>query len=458
LESPPRLRREEPSDRVGRVRLGQIKTHEVSFQKASSKEGEAGHSSVNKVIQAGLETDQARDQAMEEAQKLQQVVSGLQDRIAASQLPLAPPPPAASTLGPSFPSYGIRGGGAAYSVTQSMPHYPFDAEGAYQHMQRQVQALNEAFGTISDVLMEEVDAVRAEMTSQRREVTNAAAAQGNEIRELKIKAETMGGVIGEVRKEIRRGAAEASEHNDNVHSEMRALALECRRANEVAAEAVRQNGVLSERLELMQKEQRRQLEASDEVQNASRKREIQLTSGFEQTKDLVERRGLEAAELAEKTEEKLTSLKVEHAEASSALAMDVGALAEEAAQVRQDHAAQMKALAGELQVCLTESQDNSQRQLGTLTEDMKSLNGDTEARLATELHQTGGLVERLEAELRAVQSQVRGLETALETQKGDLTALITQRGEDAARRMESMSHAVKVFADMAVIADPSAHA
>ena len=70
---------------------------------------------------------------------------------------------------------------------------------SYESLSRQVQALNEAFGTISDVLVEEVDALRVEM-SRRHELVDA------ELGSLRGEVVRMSTALTEVRSQLSTGS------------------------------------------------------------------------------------------------------------------------------------------------------------------------------------------------------------------------------------------------------------
>ena len=74
-------------------------------------------------------------------------------------------------------------------------------EGAsYEDLRRQVQALNEAFGTISDVLVEEVDAIRSEMARRHEHIEC-------EIKSVREQVARVSTEVAEVRTQLTGGAS-----------------------------------------------------------------------------------------------------------------------------------------------------------------------------------------------------------------------------------------------------------
>lgn len=101
-------------------------------------------------------------------------------------------------------------------------------EGAsYEDLRRQVQALNEAFGTISDVLVEEVDAIRSEMARRHEHIEC-------EIKSVREQVARVSTEVAEVRTQLTGGASVGVSINqlenglERLQSEMAALSEQMR--------------------------------------------------------------------------------------------------------------------------------------------------------------------------------------------------------------------------------------
>ena len=232
---------------------------------------------------------------------------------------------------------------------------------------------------------------------------------------------------------------------------MRSLQVECRKAQDEATASTSQVEVLSERIGHLQKDCNKMEQANQERVNQAVQREKMLSSEIDANRELLETKLAESSQQNARTEGRLDELQSQHTSASAALASDVKALAEEAVAVRQDYTNQLKGLAGELQQRLVSAEAATSQQIG----EVQQANSVMEQRIGTELRTTCVSIEKLESDVRSVSTKARQLETGVERQREELMTTINKRGDDASRRLESLSHAVKVFADMAQAMDGS---
>eukprot|EP00658_Telonema_sp_P-2_P072558 TRINITY_DN61686_c0_g1_i1.p1 TRINITY_DN61686_c0_g1~~TRINITY_DN61686_c0_g1_i1.p1 ORF type:complete len:191 (+),score=58.44 TRINITY_DN61686_c0_g1_i1:90-662(+) len=146
---------------------------------------------------------------------------------------------------------------------------------------------------------------------------------------------------------------------------------------------------------------------------------------------------------------RVVELEREQSSSSGALAQDVAMLADEAASVRADFANQIDVVVKESMGRVEELEMYCQQQLQKSADDVAAKVTHCESKSLERLTKLSEQIESMQSEQSSFKSQVQLVESAAGQHRDEIVKLVMERSGESNRRLEGLSHAVKVFADMA---------
>lgn len=350
----------------------------------------------------------------------------------------------------------------------------------------QVEALRNAYSTLSDVMVDEIEAVRTECRTLRREL-HARSTEGDSQRGRVVKLNKA------LRAEVMTIKEDVQRHESEVTG-LRAAVADTSLATKVAAmheelQALRaDNRELRGTLDTTVSGLREQIIAmsADMATMRTQLAEVgRLGTELDMTKaaakeEVRQRNSLRTgiatcADGIQKLRQELTgvraslgSLKQNHAATATALAQDVALLAEDAAasknraQADADKVvAKLKSLRQQVERQRSDGAESVKSKLVAFRQDILMQQEQFRRALTmvqkqqTRIKAAADEKARTEAaDISALQTATRSIETGIAQELEDMRERLAAQGEESQRQFEAVSHAVHAFADIIHVSSP----